>query len=156
MCWFAAYTKSRSEFKALDYFNRIKVNSYVPEYTDVRQWSDRQKKIRTPAISGYIFFELEKIYYDILNSNPYTRNIVKSLGHPVKIKKEEISLLKETLNQSLFGSELKNGDVVKIKSGVFKNNFGKINAINKNHITLVLNKIKVRLSHASSKIALVN
>ena len=46
MCWFAAYTKPRSEFKALDYFSRCKVNAYVPEYSLNRVWSDRTKKTR--------------------------------------------------------------------------------------------------------------
>ena len=90
MCWFAAYTKPRGEFKALDYFTKCKINSYVPKYVELRQWSDRIKKTRIPAISGYVFFELKSLNYDILNSNPFTRNIVKSLGNPVKIKDEEI------------------------------------------------------------------
>ena len=67
MCWYAAYTKPRSEFKALDYFIKNNINAYVPEYTDLRQWSDRIKKKLTAAISGYVFFELSKFNYDLIN-----------------------------------------------------------------------------------------
>ena len=79
MSWFAAKTKFKGEFKALDFFKSIGVNSYVPSYKTKRVWSDRIKKVTVPAISGYVFFELSKINYDLVNINPFTKNIVK--GH---------------------------------------------------------------------------
>ena len=154
MCWFAAYTKPRGEFKALDYFTKCKINSYVPQYVELRRWSDRIKKTRVPAISGYIFFELESLNYDILNSNPFTRNIVKSLGNPVKIKDEEIAFLKNALKKHSLDTTFQYGDSVKIENGPFKNKRGSVDDVNENHITILLNSIKVRLSLCSSKISL--
>ena len=156
MCWFAAYTKPKSEFKALDYFTKCKVNSYVPEYVELRQWSDRIKKTRIPAISGYIFFELESLNYDVLNLNPFTRNIVKSLGEPVTIKNEEIVFLKNAMNNYSQDATFQYGDSVKIENGPFKNKRGSVDNVNENHITVVLNSIKVRLSLCSSKISLAS
>ena len=156
MCWFAAYTKPRGEFKALDYFTKCKINSYVPEYVELHQWSDRIKKIRIPAISGYVFFELESLNYDILNSNPFTRNIVKSLGDPVKIKDEEIAFLKNALKKHSLDTTFQYGDSVKIENGPFKNKQGSVDNVNENHITILLNSIKVRLSFCNSKISLAS
>jgi transcription antitermination factor NusG len=154
MCWFAAYTKPRGEFKALDYFSKCNINSYVPEYAELRQWSDRIKKIRTPAISGYVFFELESLDYDVLNSNPFTRNIVKSLGAPVKIKDQEIKFLKQALKVHSRDTKFQYGDSVKIENGPFKNKLGKVDDVSENYITVLLNSIKVRLSYNDSKISL--
>lgn len=154
MCWFAAYTKPRREFKASDYFAKCSVNSYVPEHLELRQWSDRIKKTRTPAISGYVFFELESLDYDILNSNPFTRNIVKSLGAPVKIKDEEIKFLKQALKAHSLGAKFQYGDSVKVENGPFKNKLGRVDDVSENYITVLLNSIKVRLSYNNSKISL--
>ena len=41
--WFAAKTKIKREFKALDIFKKIGVKSYVPYYKTKRIWSDRKK-----------------------------------------------------------------------------------------------------------------
>ena len=154
MCWFAAYTKSRSEFKALDYFTKCGVNAYVPEYTDIRQWSDRIKKARTPAISRYVFFELPQINYDLINLNPFTRSVVKAFGSPIKIKDQEILSLKEALKNYTVDNCFQFGDSVKIENGPFKNKIGKVDGISENHIFLLINTIKVRLSLSSSKVRL--
>ena len=146
--------KAKGEFKALDYFSKCNINSYVPEYIELRQWSDRIKKTRTPAISGYIFFELESLDYSILNSNPFTRNIVKSLGAPVKIKDQEINFLKQALKVRSRDTKFKYGDSVKVDNGPFKNKLGRVDDVSENYITVLLNSIKVRLSYNDSKISL--
>jgi hypothetical protein len=51
--------------KASDFFKKNGVESYVPVFEEKRQWSDRTKKIITPAISGYVFFRLEKADYPL-------------------------------------------------------------------------------------------
>ena len=155
MCWFAAYTKSRSEFKALDHFTKRGINAYVPEYTDMRQWSDRIKKTRTPAISRYIFFELPKINYDLINLNPYTRSVVKAFGSPIKIKDQEILSLRDALKNYTIDNCFEFGDSVKIENGPFKNKTGKVDGVSENHIILLLNTLKIKLSLSSSKISLV-
>ena len=94
MSWFAAKTKFKGEFKALDFFKSIGVNSYVPSYKTKKVWSDRIKKVTVPAISGYVFFELSKINYDLVNVNPFTKNIVKGLnGLPAIITEKEINTI---------------------------------------------------------------
>lgn len=155
MCWFAAYTKSRSEFKALDHFTKCGVNGYVPEYTEMRHWSDRIKKARKPAISGYVFFELPKINYDLINLNPFTKNVVKALGSPIKITDQEILSLKEALKDYTIDNCFQFGDSVKIENGPFKNKTGKVDGVSENHIVLLLNTIKIKLSLSSSKVSLV-
>ena len=73
MYWFAAKTKQRAEFKALDFFISMGINSYVPSYVTKRVWSDRIKKVTVPAIGGYVFFELNKIDFNLINLNPHPK-----------------------------------------------------------------------------------
>jgi transcription antitermination factor NusG len=138
----------------LDYFTKCGVNAYVPEYTDIRQLSDRIKKARTPAISRYVFFELPKINYDLINLNPFTKNVVKAFGRPINIKDQEILSLKEALKNYTVDNCFQFGDSVKIENGPFKNKIGKVDGVSENHIFLLINTIKVRLSLSSSKVRL--
>jgi transcription antitermination factor NusG len=127
----------------------------VPEYTDLRQWSDRIKKKRTAAISGYIFFELSKLNYGLININPFTRNVVKAHGSPVKILDKEILLLKESLSCFTKPNSFEFGDYVKIHNGPFKNKKGIVEFSNENKITVLLNSVRVNLSLSSSKLSVV-
>lgn len=155
MCWFAAYTKPRSEFRALDYFARCKVNAYVPEYTEKRVWSDRIKKTRTPAVSGYVFFELNSLNYDLVNHNPYVRNVVKALGFPVEISDTEITCIKNCLKNYTESIELKKGGSMLIESGPFKTNVGVVEGFDENSVTLLINSIKLKLALSESKLSLI-
>jgi len=146
MCWYAAYTKSRSEFKALECFSSCGVNAYVPEYSEKRAWSDRTKTVRVPAISSYIFFELRTLNYDLVNYNPYVKNVVKNLGLPVKISDDEIIRLKNCLKNYTESLEIKTGDFVNVTSGPFKNKSGIVEKFDENSVTLLINSIKLKLS----------
>ena len=67
----------------------------MPSYLTKKIWSDRIKKVTVPAISGYVFFELAKIDFDLININPFTKNIVRDIdGKPAIIKEKEIATLK--------------------------------------------------------------
>jgi len=148
MCWFAAKTKKRAEFKALEFFNSIGVNSYVPYYKTKRVWSDRIKKVLVPAISGYVFFELNKLDYKTLNINPFTKNIVRNIsGQPAIIKDSEIKILKGQLNGNYIDSvrEFKLGQKIKIQSGPFIFKEGVINKTSYNKVIISLESININL-----------
>jgi len=153
MCWFAAYTKPRSEFKALEYFSRCGVNAYVPEYSEKRTWSDRTKTVRVPAISSYIFFELRALNYDLVNYNPYVKNVVKSLGLPVEISDDEIIRLRNCLKNYTESVQIKSGDYVNITAGPFKNKSGIVEKFDENSVTLLISSIKLKLSLSETRLS---
>ena len=152
MCWFVAYSKSRNEFKAANYFDKCGINSYVPSYEEKREWSDRTKKVKVPAISGYVFFELEKLDYSIVNLNPFLRNVLKQYGKAITISAEEIKTLKNALNGFSEAKKLRSGDNIKILSGVFKNKTGLIDYIDNQYLTMLINSIKIKLSLADTRL----
>ena len=146
MKWFVAHTKFRGELKAQESFNALGVNSYVPVYEEKREWSDRIKKITTPAISGYIFFQAEKINYALVNLNPYLKNVLRRFGKAVEIKSSEIDAMKNCLKNYTEEDSFNTGDTVKILSGCLKNKEGIVETVEGSFLTLLVNSIKVKLS----------
>ena len=146
MKWFVAHTKFRGELKAQESFNALGINSYVPVYEEKREWSDRIKKITTPAISGYIFFQTEKVNYALVNLNPYLKNVLRRFGKAVEIKSSEIDAMKNCLKNYTDSISFNAGDSVKIMSGCLKNKEGIIETIDGSFLTLLVNSIKVKLS----------
>ena len=152
MNWFVAYSKSRSELKAMDYFEKTGINSYVPCYKEKREWSDRVKIVKVPAISGYVFFELNKLDYNCVNLNPFVKNVIRRNGKAITVKHEEIRALKNALNGFDASKCVDLGDTVKILSGLFKNKLGVVDNINERSLTVLINSIKVRLSLADTRL----
>ena len=148
MSWFAAKTKHRGEFKALNFFNSIGVNSYVPSYQTKKIWSDRIKKVTVPAINGYVFFELPKIDFALINLNPFTKNIVKKAnGTPAIIKENEIETMKRHLNGNLLtsGKNFYDGQNIKVCSGPFIFRKGTLNKIGNKTVVVNLESLNISL-----------
>ena len=159
MCWFAAKTKQRGEFKALNFFISMGINSYVPSYTTKRVWSDRIKKITVPAITGYVFFELNKIDFSLINLNPFTKNIVRDIGgKPAIIKNEEIITLKDYFNGKLITCDvnLVRGQRVKIITGPFISKKGTVTKISCNKVVIDIDSINIHLILSKSSVVAEN
>ena len=148
MCWFAAKTKHKGEFRALEFFISMGINSYVPSYTTKRVWSDRIKKVTIPAISGYVFFELPRIDFNLVNINPFTKSVVRGInGLPAIIKDEEIVVLKKHLNGEAINNvvDLQEGQKIKVNSGPFVFKKGTINKISCNKVIISIESININL-----------
>ena len=156
MKWFVAYTKFRGEIKAQESFKKLGVNSYVPVYEEKRRWSDRVKKTSTPAISGYVFFQAEKINYSLVNLNPYLKNVLRRFGKEVEVKSSEIEAMKTCLKNYTEEALFYPGDSVKIMSGCLKNKEGIIEAIEGAFLTLLISSIKVKISLNHNQLKAVN
>ena len=156
MKWFVAHTKFRRELRAQESFSALGVNSYVPVYEEKREWSDRVKKTSTPAISGYIFFQAEKINYNLVNLNPYLKNVLRRFGKVVEIKSSEIEAMKNCLKNYTNEVSFNTGDTVKILSGCLKNKEGIVETVDGSFLTLLVNSIKVRLSLSHNQLKAVN
>ena len=148
MCWFAAKTKRRAEFKAQEFFNSTGINSYVPYFKTRRIWSDRIKNVIVPAISGYVFFELDRMNFNTLNINPFTKNIVRdNSGKPAIIKDSEIKIIKDQLNGVNINSvdSFETGQKIRIQSGPFIFKEGIINNTSYNKVMISLESININL-----------
>jgi len=148
MSWFAAKTTRRGEFRALSFFNSIGVNAYVPSYQTKRYWSDRIKKVTVPAVTGYIFFELSKINFELVNMNPFAKNIIRDVdGRPAIIKEKEIATLKRYLNGDTIDTcvNFYAGQKIKVSSGPFIYKKGVISKISCAKVIINIESININL-----------
>ena len=155
MSWFAAKTKNKGEFKALNFFISMGINSYVPSYVTKRVWSDRIKKVKVPAITGYVFFELNKINYNLVNLNPFTTNIVRDIGgRPAIIKNKEIIILKDYFDGKLitYDINLVKGQRVKINTGPFMFKKGTLTKMSCNKVVINIDSININLILSKSSV----
>ena len=66
--WYILYTLSRHEKKIESYLRKKGIESYLPVYTSVRQWSDRKRKLTLPLFPNYLFVKTNsKNFWKILN-----------------------------------------------------------------------------------------
>jgi transcription antitermination factor NusG len=101
--WYAAYTKSRTEKKALERLTEAGFEAYLPILRKRRQWSDRIKWVEEPLIRSYIFIRInEKDYYDAINT-PGLVCYVTFEGKAAPIPDWQIDALKMLMHQ---GAEL--------------------------------------------------
>lgn len=53
--WYAVWVMSNAEFVVEDALRGYGIESFLPTWTEVTQWSDRKKTIHRPLFPGYLF-----------------------------------------------------------------------------------------------------
>ena len=88
--WYACRTRARAEKRAAGLLAGNGVESYLPVIEQLRQWSDRKKRVAFPLFPGYVFarFDLRKTY-EVLNT-PGIVTIVRANGYPAPLRDEEL------------------------------------------------------------------
>ena len=95
-----------------------------------------------------MFFELPRIDFNLINLNPFTKNIVRDIGGiPAVIKDEEIAALKDYFNGKLTPSDfnLVQGQRIKINSGPFVFKKGTVNKISCNKVIINIDSMNINL-----------
>lgn len=144
MPWFALYTRPKNEKKVTEQLVKLGIEVYCPLVTQVKQWSDRKKKVETPLISSYVFVNVEEKERDKVFEAFGVVRYLFWLGKPAVIRDEEIYLLKDSLKEVISSfeiSEIKPGDVMNISRGPFQGKEGVVKAVEKNKIQLILKEL---------------
>ena len=97
MKWFVLYTKPNFEIKVAQGIKALGINAYCPVYTQIKQYSDRKKKIEKPLLPSYVLVELsEKDRPKVFTIYGVVRYLFW-LGKPAEVREEDIELLKSNL-----------------------------------------------------------
>lgn len=134
--WFLFYVKAKHERKVEALLKRDGYQSYLPMITVERQWSQRIKKIEEPLFKSYIFVKIkESDIYNVLQTQSIVCNI-KFSGKPATIRQRHIDLIEKLiLNRTKFElskQDVKIGELIEIKSGLFKGEKGVVRQIKGN------------------------
>lgn len=148
--WYAVYTRPRNEKKVRDRLEHEGVEVYLPIRTEIRQWSDRRKKVDMPVIASYVFV---KIAYpeerQALYDTPGFVTFVYQDRMPKAIPQREIDTMKRTvesmLNFVVESKVLSQGQKVTIGSGPLCGIEGVITEMSKHKVNILLETIGVTL-----------
>ena len=58
--WFVIYTKPRTELKVSQRLSVLGVENYTPTRMEIRQWSDRKKKITLPLLPSMVLVNIHE------------------------------------------------------------------------------------------------
>jgi transcriptional antiterminator RfaH len=147
--WFAIYTRPKNEKKVVQGLEKMGIEVYCPMVTQVKQWSDRKKKVESPLISSYVFVKIEEKNRNIVFEVPGVVRYLFWLGKPAVIQNQEIEALKGSLKGIISSVEIlgiQPGDSMTISNGPFKGKEGVVSQVEKNKIRLVLKELGVLIS----------
>lgn len=142
MNWYVVYTKPKWEKKVAEQLTQRGVECYCPLIIQVRQWSDRKKKVEVPLFNSYIFVRLAEVDRNLVFESTGVVRYLFWLGKPAVVRDEEINTIKKWLMTpdkfEISVSSLQVGDKVVLDSGPFKSQEAIVQEVNKNNYILVL------------------
>lgn len=131
--WVAALVKMNSEKKVSSELCKLGYHNYVPTQIEVRQWSDRKKKVERVVIPMIIFVLVDREGESNLRKNP---SIYKFISYPGQkdaavIPNEQIEKLKFMLHNADSTVEFSDtvyeiGEEVEIVRGPLKGLYGEL------------------------------
>ena len=156
MPWFVLYTQPRNEKKVAERLEKLGIKAYCPMTIQVRQWSDRKKKVEVPLLNSYVFVHLAEANRNLVFEVPGIVRYLFWLGEPAVVRDEEIKTLQNWLAHDFSEievSSLKPGDTITIKEGAFKNQEAIIKTISKHKMQLVLTSLGLLVTLTTSAAA---
>jgi len=121
------------------------VEVYCPLITEIKQWKDRKKKLKTPLFKSYVFIKLEEKNRNRVFDVPGVVRYLFWLGKPAIVRNEEIEVIQEWLDCEKVDDakvdHLNQGDKISIKNGVFKDHEAIIREVGNRKMRLILPKL---------------
>jgi transcriptional antiterminator RfaH len=96
--WYAIYTRSRFEKKIYCRLIENGIESFLPLYKTMRQWSDRKKLVEIPLLNSYVFVKLIHANYELVQQIDGAVKFVSFEGKAVSIPQKQIDNLVLLIN----------------------------------------------------------
>lgn len=142
--WFVLYTRPNQEVKVSEQLKGMKISCFCPTVTEIKQYSDRKKKVIKPLLPSHVFVFIEEgNRNDVFSVFGIVRYLFW-LGKPATVRESEIELMRENLNsiyQSISITKFTRGQLYKISEGVFSGRIGKVIEAQKNKVKLELQSL---------------
>lgn len=145
MNWYVVYTKPKWEKKVAEKLNEIGIECYCPLFTQIKQWSDRKKKIEVPLFNSYVFVKLSDLDRNSVFQVAGVVRYLFWLGKPAIVRNEEILTIKQSLsNNNISNVSLvpyQKGDKVKLETGVFSSQNAIVQEVTNKHCIVILESL---------------
>lgn len=139
--WFVLYTTSRAEKKVAQRLRENGLEVFLPMVEELRQWSDRKKKVQKALFNGYLFVKTVKANLWEALQVPGAVKFVHFAGEHATVREEEINTIKRILETGVAvetdGSDIEEGQQVKILGGPLEGMQGEcVNKGNKDYFII--------------------
>jgi len=114
--WFVLYVKVRQEFKVAERLESIGIQTFLPFKTEIRQWSDRKKKIKVPLLPSILLVSVEEKDIPKIFTIPGPVRFLFEQGKRAEVSDEEITAMQCYLSGKLDEKDLCVGDIVVMPS----------------------------------------
>lgn len=149
--WHAIYVSANREKKLAAHFEQRGIEVYCPCQTEVRQWSDRKKKVSVPLFRSYLFLRIDhqRDQLQVLQT-PGVVAFVKWLRQIAVIRDEEIKAIRDFLSNheevKLHSLEnLKRGDELSVQRGPMMGKTGKVLDSSRHKVKLLLEQLGMEM-----------
>jgi transcriptional antiterminator RfaH len=114
--WFVLCTKPRNELKVTERLSNLGVKVYTPTKIEIRQWSDRKKKITVPLLPSMVLVQVLEKEVDRVFEIPGVLRFLFEHGKRASVSNEEVLAMRSYVEATAAEDEkgLAIGDVVKV------------------------------------------
>jgi transcription termination/antitermination protein NusG len=128
--WYVMYTASRSEKKVADRLKDRGVEVYLPIIEELRQWSDRKKKVQKALFNGYVFVKTSRNQLWECLQVPGAVKFVHFSGNHATVREEVLDIIKRIVETGVAietdGSDIEPGEKVKVIGGPLQHMVGEV------------------------------
>jgi transcription antitermination factor NusG len=141
MQWYVMYTTSRAEKKVANRLREKGLEVYLPIIEELRQWSDRKKKVQKALFNGYLFVKTAKSNLWEALQVPGAVKFVNFAGEYATVRQKEIDVIHRVLETGVAvetdNSDIEEGELVRILGGPLQGMEGEcINKGNKDYFII--------------------
>jgi transcription antitermination factor NusG len=120
--WFALETRHHCEKRVVQELSKKGIETFLPERTEIRNWSDRRKKTKVPLFAGYAFVLLDRSRDTRLRvlQTAGVMGLVSSHGQAVPVPTDQLEHLRRLLQENLpcsLHAFLRAGQRIRVRGG---------------------------------------
>jgi len=143
--WYVLITKPRAERKVASRLIDLGLEVYCPVKTEMRQWSDRKKKVEVPVLPSMVLVKLADKDRNLVFGAAGVLRYLFWLGKPAIVREDEIDALKSAMDSGfniVEVEQVKVGDLIEIEGlGSVKKEKGKVKYISGKRCWVVLESL---------------
>jgi transcription antitermination factor NusG len=105
--WFVLCTKPRNELKVLNRLLSLGIDAYTPSRIELRQWSDRKKKVMVPLLPSMVLVRLDEKKVHKVFEIPGVVRYLFEYGKRAEVSNEEVVAMQSFVENTLTVQESK-------------------------------------------------
>jgi transcription antitermination factor NusG len=142
--WYVVYCKPNTEKKTAEKLEQCGIIVYCPLKTEIRQWSDRKKKIQVPVLPSMLLVKLMDSERPKVFQVFTVVRYLFWLKKPAVVKNEEVEELKKILTgqrSQVAVESMSKGEVLKLRGLGFDEEEAVMKYVTKSHYCVYIERL---------------